>query len=692
MSGNWLRTSVLGIGAILAAPPAIWAQDQKTTSMTLDTVVVTATRSEETLREVTSSVTVIDEKDIKKSTANTMSELLSQNGFFIQDQGSDSFVQVRGMRQKLNNDGEVGNQVLVLLNGRRIGITNVKSLGLANIQRIEIIRGPSAVQYGPSAMGGVVNIITKRGTEDTKFSMEAGLSSYDGRKESLGFSTAKNGFDIALGLTERGRDDYDIKGGDRYYGTEIDSDLFSNVVMGYTFNEKHRIGLDFAYSRAKRSGSNSWSTLKYWWTQPEKDDPQSYTDYTIENKNLALVYEGATEDNAFKWGASYGFGTDTKKSDLAKGPASGYGPSHNKRDADIKTATAHIGYDDTGLFSMILGFDYANYDIDQHGYSWAPNAKYKDTAGYFSGKLRLLDDMVIISAGGRYDNYKVSADANPEGFTAAIPESADNNFAPSVGIAVLPTDWLKLRVNYAEGFMMATPAQLAGGSGNNYIWLGNSGLKPEKTKTFELGADLSGHFWEAGLTYFHTDYKNMIKDFTVAPNTHQYRNIDAALLSGLELSGGVDFGAAFNQPFELRPYASLTYMIDRENKDPATVLAYKSDKLPLAPEFSVAYGVTFSHPDWGFRSTLNASYFTGAYTPDYRASAASPYGAGVYTEIDSVTVVDLSLEKTLFDFGDKGILSLRGEINNMFDSRNEMYLDYPGPGRNFYLGLKYDYM
>jgi vitamin B12 transporter len=85
---------------------------------------------------------------------------------------------------------------------------------------------------------------------------------------------------------------------------------------------------------------------------------------------------------------------------------------------------------------------------------------------------------------------------------------------------------------------------------------------------------------------------------------------------------------------------------------------------------------------------LNGVYMGKELSDDYRQGAVTP----VFMYTPGTTSVDLSIEKGLMTFGangEGGKLSIRVEVNNMFDNKNETYLDYPGPGRNFYIGLKY---
>ena len=140
--------ALMAAGAGVAAPP-LWAQ----TVSTLDTVVVTANRVQEAKREVSSNITIIDSDDIKASTATTVADLVVQQGFNVVTTGDTSNVQIRGFGN-LSMTTEYENTVLVLLNGRRTGNSNLAVAGLANVERVEIIRGPAAVQYGSNALGG----------------------------------------------------------------------------------------------------------------------------------------------------------------------------------------------------------------------------------------------------------------------------------------------------------------------------------------------------------------------------------------------------------------------------------------------------------------------------------------------------------------------------------------------------------
>ncbi|MDL2269925.1 TonB-dependent receptor [Desulfosarcina sp. OttesenSCG-928-A07] len=648
---------------MLAAPNSGLAQEAPTSA--LDTIVVTASRTEEKMREVAANVTVITAEQINSSTASTMDQLMAQQGFYILNQGSQKLLQIRGMGQP-SMGNELESPVLVLVNGRRVGGNNLALMGLANVERVEIIRGPSAVQYGSSGMGGVVNIVTRRGKEgEFQATAEAGIGSFNLHKESLGFSGGTHGFDFSGGILNFARNAYDVENGKTWEHTDIDSSTALHLDMGYTFLETHRLGVDFNYYHQNdmESASSGFSD-----TSAIHNDTE-YNSYDYNNYSTAFVYDGAMMDDQFSWLVRYAFGRDRSEGSSRNALY----PWSQNNVVDTQSFTAQATYDGA-IVSVTLGLDYLKYDLDSTG----TVATSEDMAGYVSAKLRLFDDKLIFSAGGRYDDYDL--DGNDD-------DASDDNFSPSVGLAYLPVQWLKFRTNYSEGFRMPSPKQYLGEAP---WYVGALDLDPEKSKTFEVGVDMEWSAVTASLTYFHTDWEDKIYANPIATGswTYRYENLDKSVIDGVEFSLNADIGQFFDWGFELRPYVTLTHLMTTENKDDGSVAEIGDDRLTNIPRNIISYGLHFNYPDYDLMANLNASYNSNIFTMDRRTTSSTYYE---YINACSGTVVDLTIEKGLFRFDDENHLKLRVEVNNLFDEDNERYLDYPGPGRNFYVGLKYEY-
>jgi outer membrane receptor for ferrienterochelin and colicins len=129
-------------------------------------VTVTGTRTQKRLKDSPVLTEVIDAEEIERSNADTVVDVLDDYGLMYTSNGMGDYVQMQGMGQ---------NRVLYLVNGRRISgrvaqRLKGETLPLANVERIEIIRGPQSALYGSDAIGGVINIITRNPQDRINFS------------------------------------------------------------------------------------------------------------------------------------------------------------------------------------------------------------------------------------------------------------------------------------------------------------------------------------------------------------------------------------------------------------------------------------------------------------------------------------------------------------------------------------------
>ncbi|MBO7570119.1 MAG: TonB-dependent receptor [Bacteroidaceae bacterium] len=137
------------------ADTAVWNKDP----LGLETVVVTATRTPKTLKDIPVVTRVITAEDIRKVDATNMKDMLQQELPGLE------FTYSMG-QQVLNMGGYDGNNILFLVDGERMAGESMDNidfsrLNLSSVARIEIVKGAASTLYGSSAMGGVINIITK---------------------------------------------------------------------------------------------------------------------------------------------------------------------------------------------------------------------------------------------------------------------------------------------------------------------------------------------------------------------------------------------------------------------------------------------------------------------------------------------------------------------------------------------------
>ena len=169
-------------------PFRLFAQEKE---VILEPVVVTATRDAQEIRKIPANVTVISKKEIEESNAQVVTDVLKDEvGVVVRDYfgtGKTATVDIRGL-------GETGPlNTLVLVDGRRVNEIDLSGadwtqIPLDQIERIEIVRGSGSVPYGDNAVGGVINIITKRPEKPFSANVEGVIGSYSYNKEAASVS------------------------------------------------------------------------------------------------------------------------------------------------------------------------------------------------------------------------------------------------------------------------------------------------------------------------------------------------------------------------------------------------------------------------------------------------------------------------------------------------------------------------
>jgi vitamin B12 transporter len=129
--------------------------------------------------------------------------------------------------------------------------------------------------------------------------------------------------------------------------------------------------------------------------------------------------------------------------------------------------------------------------------------------------------------------------------------------------------------------------------------------------------------------------------------------------------------------YQVKPYATLTWLTEYEDEETEEDLQYTSD-------VTASYGLTISNYD-DFSANLNVAYFGDQDITDYEN------GTYEVIELEGSSVVSLSLSKRILQTENHGSLSLTGEIENLLDEDYEYVQGYPMPGRSFFIGMRYAY-
>lgn len=250
------KTIVASLIALLYTP-SIFANE----TLNLDDVVVIATRTPQPRESVIADVTVIEQAEIQRAGQANLAELLQlQPGFEISTNGG------AGKTANIFLRGTNSDHTLILLDGMRIqsataGTTTLENLPLAQIDRIEILRGPATSLYGQDAIGGVIQIFTKKGGEGVHAYASLGYGTYQTKKGTAGVNGKANNTRFALNVSAEDTDGFsalntdkaNLADDDGYRNVSVSGSLSHEIIVGHT------VGLQFLNSDGETQFDNRFN-------------------------------------------------------------------------------------------------------------------------------------------------------------------------------------------------------------------------------------------------------------------------------------------------------------------------------------------------------------------------------------------------------------------------------------------------
>jgi vitamin B12 transporter len=694
MCGKYLLAIIIAL--FMVFPGALTAQEEADYEDVLDILVVTASRALERVRDVSQSIEVVTPMELQNTTAKDLSDILSSHGIQINYDDSRNYgnasVTMRGFSSS-NHGNDLFSGVLILINGRRVGMDTITLFTLDNIERVEVIRGPGSMQYGAAGLGGVINIITKRGDIHPEGKIEVGMGSDDEFKTNI-FGSGKIGrLDLSGSFGYRTEGDFSDASGDKHPDSGVNAFTTYSVNLGWNFNELHRLGFFVMGSAVDRGGNegigNDTRGLDYF-------KGRYYEGY--QNKRLdtgELIYEGSTESGTFDWMGRYFYGKSQYKlyrqypGLSALGYPEDYNTSTNK--FVNQGSQAQISYNGD-MIHLTGGIDWLRYAMSQTQFKMpysstdgrsSSDSVFSNFGAFLLGRINLLEDRNLVITGGlRYDSFDINIDSTVKEVPQEKQNRKYNKTLPSIGIAYSPIDELKLRINYAWAYHVPTPRELIG---NFYmmasLFKGNTELEPQESKSLDFGFDFQWQGLLASASYYTTQFDNYIASERLQNDpvyTYQYINIKDVTINGFETSLKFELGQWFDWDFDISPYIYYGRILKYETKT--------GTKIPGINEITFATGLSFDYPSWGLSASLSGSYKD--VTKAQAFSNQTPYDRTI--GIGGAMVWDLSLSKDLYDFGEKGKLKIKVSADNIFNKYYDVgENEYPS-GRTFYVGLVYD--
>lgn len=616
--------------ASAAAMPA-FAQDHAAPSSE-DEIIISASRVPLKPSEIGSAVSVITAEDLKRDQITFVKDVFQDlAGIQITSDrpGDLTSVSIRGS----DND-----QLLYLIDGIELGDPSSTStqyqsdhLTTADIARIEVLRGNQSSLYGSDAIGGVVNIITKRATDEgVLVNAQGEYGSYDTLNGAASIIGKQGALDFRL--TASGYKHNGPSLADPATGTSAEDDEY------WRYGFSGRAGL--------AATSNIDLQLIGFWqnSHSDLDNGNSDNSDTVRKKEWAYAGQASyrSDDNALRASATASRYVAQRR----------YFGTWNRADGDFFEGTkdvlaANVSYDKGGIFGISVGANYEEEYTDQlTSFSGAFDAKITTKAAFAELVLRPARGLTITGAAriddnsrfGSFDTYRVTG--------AYVLED------------LIGSGDVKLRASYGTGAKAPGLYQLF-----DPVY-GYSGLQVETSEGGDVGVDVNfGSAFSTQVSYFFAKTNDEIAYDCANPKPGCYINLGKTRKSGVELA------------FELRPAdwlsfrQSLTYLKAEQLTNPATSVWTSLRR----PEFSGSTSVTIKPVE---RLSVTARL---RHRDRNASSNFSPATKGY-------EVVDL-----LASFGITDNVEVYGRVTNLFDKQYQMAFGKNALGRSAYGGIRLNF-
>ena len=539
-------------------------------SIRLDEVIVTGTMPKVNLRNVPMSISIVGERQIQTRLEPSLLPLLTEEvpGLFITQRGVMGYGVANGAAGGMSIRGIGGSPtsgVLILIDGHPqymglMGHPLADSYQSMMTERVEVVRGPASVLYGSNAMGGVINIITKK--------------------------QRRNGLHNAAQLMYGSYNTFSAEASSGWRKDKV----HINGNIGYNRSDGHRKDMDFeqinGYGKFGYDFSDNWTSfIDLNLTNTKASNPGAISAPIIDNDadvtrgmtSFALENEYESTAGAIKF--FYNFGTH-KINDGYKASESGTVLNLSRFHSNDQMLGASI-YQSYALFygnKTTIGLDYQRFG----GTAWnkfpdetknvqLADVHFNNIAGYFNTQQSLLENKLTLNAGIRLDNH----------------EKNGSEWIPQFGLSFTPSASTVVKAIVSKGFRNPTIREM-------YMFPPqNPDLQPERLMNYEISLmqSLLENRLNLGLNLFYIKGDNMIQ---------------VAMVEGKPLN--INSGEVENKGFEI----SSSFQASRELRFSANYsLLNMTYKILAAPEHKLYVSGSYTKDKWNFSTGIQ--YIGGLY-------------------------------------------------------------------------------
>jgi vitamin B12 transporter len=578
---------------------------------------------------------VIDTQEIERGGQTTLVELLQQQPG-IETTNNGGAGKASGIFMRGTNSGHV----VVLIDGVRMqsattGTTTFENIPLNQIDRIEIIRGPTSSLYGQDAVGGVIQLFTKKGESAPKFYANLGYGTYDTTLAEAGLRGKVRDTGYALNVSANTTNGFSSL--DTNNPNLNDNDGFRNLAtsgnLSHQIAEGREMGANFMHSKGLSRYDNRYNIDRFF----PSFDP-SFSDHTKLEQHTYSIYLKNQISDYWRSTLRAGQGFDEMVNYAA------LGPFVSESRSLFRTKQNQFSWQND--INLPLGTLTLMYDrLEEKVKSTSDyNAKKRTNEGYVASYIANIEAHTV-HASLREDHNSSFGNNTTGGFGYGFAFNQNWRMTASYGSAFKAPTFNDL---YFPDYYPGAPAS-------------NPDLKPEKSDNVETSLRYQDANTAASLTVYENKIRNLINlDATYVPF-----NVNKAKIQGLTLAARQQW-----DNWELNGSADIQSPRDEETDNLLVRRANRHGKL----------GVSYTWQDWRFGAEAISS-------SDRYNDSANDLRMGGYTIFNLTTQYKINPDWTI-----------QARANNVFDKNYRLALDgnpettgfaYNAPGANLFVNVRY---
>ena len=670
--------------------PMLYAATEQTQQIVVLPTIQVIGSQKDSISKIPGAAVIVSQEQIQQFTPNSTEEILKRvSGVYVKPEEESAIVGNIGMRGISSADYKtlILEDGVPVAPGLFVGNGRYYNPRIQRMDSIEVLKGSSALRYGPMNIGGVVNYRTKQPKDGALVDLSIG--SWDTYKTTveLGGSSPTKDSNVGAILSWAKSDgfmdkSYEMKDAVIKAGTAIGDNQWVGVKFTYYENDANISYRGQFLGEYYAKKQNNPAPDDWFLTERNSFDINHRWDINPDTELQTLLYWSEMNRDSWRYGVN-ATASQAAGRWIYTDNVSGFNRAFERIGAETRLIAKNTifnipGEAEIGLRVMNEKMDDVTINATRATPRTGTTAKdtkdsAKSVALYAQNRFD-ISDQLSVTPGVRVERYEQQRDDKQKNETV---KTSNTEVMPGLGVTYQFIPAVQL---YASVYKAFSPAL----NGDSLSGMKDQKLDAETAVSWELGLRGQQDAVRYELTAFRMDFDNQIIPANSNPD-FQTTNGGKTYNQGFEGAVSLEFENGFDVFANLTWIANAEFKGDRYNKN-GSLKSKDGDRVPYTPEWVANLGVGYTYA--GLRSQLSANYTGSQFTDELNTKPIVENTSGFFTgKIDAYTTVDLTTRYTLNDQ-----VEFYGAVKNLEDKRYIASLRqgiYVGPERSFEAGVRY---